>query len=161
MKVQGLGDERRNELFQIQALVEQVDEFSADQFKWMVEQYKNTDIDTYKVLQEATQTADKNYERYLNKRLVGGKMDLNLVSLQDSTGEGTFIGKAMGEMREKIKNEKEYRTQFLGPQIGKQIQLQEIQLRKAQKEEIKKQRDENRALARSYRKGLNPFDFGI
>lgn len=161
MKVEGLGDERRNSLFQIRTLVEEVDEFSSAHFKRMVEQYKKEDSIMFKVLSDSAQVADANYTRYLNGLIVGGKMGLNLMAIEGNDSEGTVIGKVMSEMREHLKNEKDYRKQFLGPEIGKQMQSHEIQLRKVQKEEIKRQREESRALARSQRKSFNPFSFGL
>ncbi len=159
MKVEGLGDERRAELFQIRTLVEDVHDFSSDQFKSMVAQYKEQDLITYQILTQATELADESYTRYLNGVLVGGKMGLDLMPLRDS-GESPILGKVMSEMRERLKNEKEYRKQFLGPQIGKQMQVQEIQLRKIQKQEVKRQREEMKAFAKTQVKGIRFFDFG-
>jgi len=161
MKIEGLGDERRATLFQIRTMVEGVDGFSGRHFDRMIEDYKKEDPIMHKVLNEAQRNANSNYTRYLNGLICGGKMGLNLMGLENFDGEGTVMGKVMHEMRESLKSEKDYRAQFLAPEIGRQIQQQEIQLRKAQKEEIKKQREESRALARSQRKGFRSFDFGL
>lgn len=160
MKVEGLGDTRRTELFQIRTLVEDVSGFSSDQFKRMVNQYKDQDSIMHQVLNEATQIADANYTRYLNRVLVGSKMAVSFMPTQEDANDSPVLAKAMSEMREKLKNENDYRKQFLGPQIGKQMQAQEIQLRKAQKLEIKLQREEQRALAKSQNRGLRFLDFG-
>lgn len=160
MKVEGLGDQRRSELFQIRALVEEAKGFSSDQFERMVDQYKTQDKILHQILSEAKTTADSNYTRYLNGILVRSKMGFDLRPLNDADGETTILSKVMGELREQIKNENEYRKQFLGPQIGKQMQAQEIVLRKIQKEEIKRQREELKALSRSQTKGLKLFSFG-
>lgn len=161
MKIEGLGDERRATLFNIQTIVEEMDGFTGLQFDRMVEDFKKEDATIHKVLSESKKSADSNYTRFLNGVLAGGKMGSNLMALEDFSGEGTAIGKVMHEMRERLKNEKDYRKQFLGPEIRKQTQVHEIQLRKAQKEEIKRQREESRALTRSQRKSFNPFSFGL
>lgn len=160
MKVEGLGDDRRAELFQIRNLVEEVGSFSSDQFKRMVDQYKEQDTLTHQILTEATQIADANYTRYLNGVLVGGRMAVNFMPSPDGANDSPVLAKVMNEMRERLKNEDEYRKQFLGPQIGKQMQSHEIQLRRAQKREIKLQRDEQRALAKAQSKSLRFLDFG-
>lgn len=161
MKVEGLGEARRAELSQIRTLVEEVSSFSSEQYNRMVDQYKAQDAIMHQVLVEATKVADANYTRYLNGILAGGKLALSFISKEDVAGESPVLSKMMSEMRDRLKNESDYRKQFLGPQIGKQTQTYEIQLRKVQKLELKAQRAEQRAVSKEQGKGLRLFDFGL
>ncbi len=161
MKIDGLGDNRRSALFQIRTLVEENEAFSNDQFSRMVDQYKKEDPVMHQILDESRQMADSNYTRFLNNMLVNGKFGLASFEFGASHEEPTVLGKVMNELRERIKCEKDYRKKFLGPQIGQQARYHEIQHRRAQKEEIKLQRQEMKALSKSQRKGSGFFDFGL
>lgn len=161
MKVEGLGDQRRSTLFQIRSIIEEHDGLSFDQFRGMVAQYKKEDPIVHQILDESIQTADSNYTRYLNNLLAGSKYGLASLTIQAAEEEGSVLGKMMSERREQIKSEKDYRKLFLGPQLGKQIQFHEIKLRQAQKQEIKQQRNELKALAKAQRKPLGIFSFGL
>lgn len=161
MKIDGLGDERRIAINQIRTFVEDVNEFTDEQFNKVVEQFKKEDAILHRILDESKQIATANYTRYLNGILVGGKMGFGLASFGDLPEEGTILGKALGEMRERISKGSDYRKQFLGPQIGKQAQVYDIQMRRAQKEEVKLQKQEQKVLAKGQRKGLGYFGFGL
>lgn len=161
MKVEGLGDERREQLRQIRSLIEETDEFSTAHFSRMLKNFEREDKTMHQVLFNAQEVAEKNYTRYLNGRLVGSRMALAFLRPENVEGEETVLGKVMGELRENLKSEKEFRRQFLGPEIGRQETFHEIELRKAQKAEIKRQREETRAVTRSQRKGFRPFGFGF
>lgn len=159
MKVEGLGEARKAELFQIRTLVEEVKGFSSEKFQRMVGQYKEQDPIMHQILNEAAQIADSNYTRYLNSVLVGGRLSGTFTEIRDES-ESPVLSKVMSEMRENLKNENEYRKQFLGPQIGKQMQFHEIQLRKAQKQELKRQKEEQRAIGKALTKSYRFFEFG-
>lgn len=160
MKIQGLGDDRRGDLYQIETLVREVDQFSSDIFLKMIDDYKRNDPIVGKILEDSKEIADANYTRYLNRILVGGKMGISALSFDENSNYGSVIGKAMSEMREKIRSESDYCKQFLGPEVARQTQIHEIQLRSAQKEEIKKQREELKALSKIENKGKSFFSFG-
>lgn len=161
MKIEGLGDQRRSTLFQIRSIIEEHDGLNFDQFKDMVSQYQKEDPIVHQILNEAIQTADSNYTRYLNNLLAGSKYGLASLTIHEAEENGTVLGKMMSERRQMIKSEKDYRKLFLGPQLGKQIQYHDIKLRQAQKQEIKQQRAELKALAKSERKPLGIFSFGL
>ncbi len=161
MKVEGLGDNRRAEIFQIRSLVEEHDAFSNDQFSRMTNNYKKEDPMIFQILEESRQIAEQNYTRYLNKVIMNGKLGFSSFDISKVENERTVLGKVMSELRERAKSEKDYRKLFLGPQIGTQARLYDIQLRRTQKEEIKMQRDQLRALAKAQRKGIGYFNFGL
>lgn len=154
MKVEGLGDERRSALFQIRCFVEEVEGFTADHFKQIISQHKEKDPIMHKVLEDSRQVAESRYNRYLNSLLVKSNFGVATLEIFNSSDEGTVYGKVMGELRERIKSEKDYCRQFLGPEIGMQTRINDIQLRKMQKDEIKHQRDEMKAMARSQRRSI-------
>lgn len=161
MKIEGLGDQRRSTLFQIRSIIEEHDGLNYDQFKDMVAQYKKEDPIVHQILDESIKMADSNYTRYLNNLLAGSKYGLASLTVHEAEENGTVLGKMMSERREMIKCEKDYRKLFLGPQLGKQINYHEIKLRQVQKQEIKQQRAELKALAKSERKPLGIFSFGL
>lgn len=161
MNVEGLGDERRGTISQICHLVSEVQDFRPEQFKRMVDSFEKEDPTTYQILKEAIVQADDNYSQYLNAKIIGTPSRFSSIGRPSEMEEGSVLFKAMSELRERLRDEKEYRRNFLGPKIQQVSSLYDVRLRKVQKQEIRRQKDEARARAKLERRGSRSFGLGF
>ena len=161
MKVEGLGEKRRGVLSQISHLVREAKDFSGEHFDRMVASYKDEDVTLHQILSEAKDQANNYYTRYLDSRIWGSPIRATTFGFSPDLDEGPTLAKVGAELRERLKDQSEFRQQFLAPQIDRVSNLYDRQLRKTQKEEIKKQREELKVKSKSQRKGFNPFGLGF
>lgn len=158
MKIDGLGDERRAAISQICQLVAGVQDFQIDQFNRMAASYEKEDVMMYQILSQAVSHADSNYSHFLNAKVLGTPSRYWILDKVRENEEGSVLSKVMSELRERMRDEKEYRRDFLSPEIKQVSQVYDEKLRKVQKQEIKRQKEELKTRARVERRS---HSFGI
>ena len=140
MKEHGLGEKRKEEIFQICHLISEVKEFKYENFREMLGEYKTKDETTFQILSEARDEAEKNYTHYLNAKISGTSGKFWQLTQVPNSGEETVIGKALSEIRERIGNEMEYRQKFLSPKIRQITGQVDKDLERSQRKELFKAR---------------------
>ncbi|MGE3682711.1 MAG: hypothetical protein AB7G93_13380 [Bdellovibrionales bacterium] len=161
MKIEGLGEQRRAVIRQVCRVVTDVPEFSADQFRRMVDSFEKEDVTTFQILKAAVSEADLNYTHYLNSRILGVSAKYSGLGkgLSEISDGESVLGKVMSELRERVRNEGEYRSQFLAPQIQQVSGRFDQELTRVQTDENKRQREVAKAQMRSDRKRSYGLDF--
>lgn len=154
MKADGLGDERRQQIDQIAHLVKTVSAFSRQDFDKMTKAFEGSDGVMFDIMNKSAELADGKYTQFLNAKIAGVPFQfahLDRGFCQISDGE-SVLGKVMSELRGKISDEKEYRTEFLGPAISNTAKDFDQSLKRVQEAEIKHWRDEVRSRGRTFSK---------
>ena len=114
----GLNNSQKSELKFIKHMVSDVKNFNSTKYFELEEAYKKEDQDIYKIVRISRETAEKDYDNYLDKKIInlGGVFGIGFEDVNN--GEGTVLGGVVSKMRAKAFNDQEFRKSFLAPSLS-------------------------------------------
>ena len=143
----GLTKNQKDELRFVRHLVMNVKEFNSEKYFDMEKEYQKHDVDIHKIMHSSRVKAENAYDDYLDKKVlkVGGNVGLGFESVEQ--GESLGIDKVRQKLRVQASNDREFREDFLAPQISQTAIEYDKVLKKAFREQ---KREEKERAGRSF-----------